>query len=377
MECPICGFELADQPAHCPACGADLVGDETEQRQRLCPYCEAPVARRAETCLTCGARLEGTFLSISFSPRIWGLVAGLLLLAVVFLLVRPGLPGAREARLPTATPTATETPTITLTLTPTPTPTYTPTPTATPTPVTHVVKRGETLLAIAGTYNTTVDAIMKANGITNPTLLRIGQALVIPQPTATSPDVTPPALPLLVVYAVQPGDSLSSIAIKYGTTVDAIMTANNLASPDLIYPGQELEIPVGTPTPAPTATLAPTATPTPGPPYQAPTPLAPADGGRVQGEVAMLNWASVGILKQDEWYVVVLRGPALSGPPLYHWTKTTAWRLPVELRPSEQAPSHRLTWQVTVMRRQEAGADDAPAGESLSLPGAARSFEWY
>jgi LysM repeat protein len=316
-------------------------------------------------------------LLISFSPRIWGIVAGLLLLIVLFLLVRPGLPGARLALRPTVTPTATETPTITPTLTPMPTPTYTPTPTATATPVIHVVKGGETLLAIAGTYDVTVDAIMEANGITDPTLLRAGQELIIPQPTAVSPGETPPSLPLLVVYTVQSGDSLSSIAVEHGTTVEAIMVANNLSSPDLIYPGQELEIPVGTPTPAPTDTPVPTATPTPGPPYQAPTSLAPADGERVQGETVMLNWASVGILRQDEWYKVVLRGPALSGSPLHHWTKATTWRLPVELRPSEQASSHRFTWQVTVMRRQEAEPAAAPAGEALSIPGATRDFEWY
>jgi LysM repeat protein len=378
MYCPMCGFELAGQPVHCPACGADLAAGE-EERRRLCWHCGAPVTRQARACLICGTRFEGAFLlPVSFSPRIWGLVAGLLLLVVVFLLIGPGLPGARQAYLPTATPTVTETPTITPTMSPTPTPTYTPTPTATPTPVVHVVEHGDTLLGIAAIYNTTVESIMAANGITDPTLLRVGQALIIPQPTTAGPAETPSSAPLLVVYTVQPGDSLSSIAVKHGTTVEAIMAANNLSSPDLIYQGQELEIPVGTPTPAPTDTPAPTATPTPGPPYRAPISLAPAEGARIQGETVMLNWASVGILQEDEWYVVVLRGPALTRSPLYRWTKATAWRLPVELRPPAQAPSHRLTWQVTVMRRREAGVDDASAGgEALSIPGATRSFEWY
>ncbi|MGE5593792.1 MAG: L,D-transpeptidase family protein [Betaproteobacteria bacterium] len=44
-------------------------------------------------------------------------------------------------------------------------------------------------------------------------------------------------------YVVQPGDSLWSIARRFGTTVDAIAAANNLANPELIYPGDVLRIP--------------------------------------------------------------------------------------------------------------------------------------
>lgn len=44
-------------------------------------------------------------------------------------------------------------------------------------------------------------------------------------------------------YIVQPGDSLWSIARRFGTTVDAIVAANNVVNPDLIYPGEVLRIP--------------------------------------------------------------------------------------------------------------------------------------
>lgn len=44
-------------------------------------------------------------------------------------------------------------------------------------------------------------------------------------------------------YIVQPGDSLWSIAQRFGTTVDAIVATNNIANPDLIYPGDVLKIP--------------------------------------------------------------------------------------------------------------------------------------
>lgn len=55
-------------------------------------------------------------------------------------------------------------------------------------------------------------------------------------------------------YVVQPGDTLAGIAQRFGTTVDAIVRANNISNPNLIYVGQVLTIPTGTtpPTPSPT-----------------------------------------------------------------------------------------------------------------------------
>ncbi len=44
-------------------------------------------------------------------------------------------------------------------------------------------------------------------------------------------------------YTVQPGDRLSDIAEQFGVTVDALVEANNIEDPDIIYPGQELVIP--------------------------------------------------------------------------------------------------------------------------------------
>ncbi|MBN8638324.1 MAG: LysM peptidoglycan-binding domain-containing protein [Anaerolineae bacterium] len=66
-------------------------------------------------------------------------------------------------------------------------------------------------------------------------------------------------------YVVQPGDTLGRIATRFGVTANAIATANNLPTVDLIYVGQILVIPGVEPTPAPTraATVAPTSTPAP------------------------------------------------------------------------------------------------------------------
>lgn len=85
---------------------------------------------------------------------------------------------------PTATPTASPTPepprSPTTTFEPA-TPPATPTPTVTPTPVVYVVQPGDTLLSIAIGYDIAVESIQTANGIIDPRLLQIGQVLVIPE----------------------------------------------------------------------------------------------------------------------------------------------------------------------------------------------------
>lgn len=179
---------------------------------------------------------------------------------------------------PTATPTATWTPTPTSTATtPTPTPTgtlvatATPTPTATPLPtgqtIIHVVKTGETLYSIARRYGVSVETLAYLNKITNPSRIYVGQQLIIPRssgqptPTPATPGATATPIPggTSVVYVVQHGDTLYSIARRYGTTVQAIATLNNIVNPSRIYAGQRLVIntgssPVPPPTPTPTRT---------------------------------------------------------------------------------------------------------------------------
>jgi LysM repeat protein len=124
----------------------------------------------------------------------------------------------------------------------------------------YTVQRGDTLYSIARRYGTTVNAIAQANGILNPSYIYVGQVLCIPSGGAA---------PVLTggYYTVQRGDTLYSIALRYGTSVWAIVAANNIANPSLIYPGQVLLIPgLGvTPPPPPPAPPAPTPTPTPTP----------------------------------------------------------------------------------------------------------------
>lgn len=149
---------------------------------------------------------------------------------------------------------------------------------------THVVQAGENLFRIALRYGTTWPALAAANGISNPNLIYAGQVLIIPaggQPPATPPPTTPqPATPQPATppatpqqYTVVAGDNLTRIAARFGTTVAALVQANNIVNPNLIYVGQVLNIPGGTVAPPPTAAPGqPTATPAPGQPTAAPPP---------------------------------------------------------------------------------------------------------
>ena len=106
-------------------------------------------------------------------------------------------------------------------------------------PTIHVVQPGENLFRISLRYGTTVDAIAKANNIVNPWFIYVGQKLKIP----TGGGGRPPSGPGGKTYVVQPGDTLYSIAVRHNATVQALVVANNLSNPNLIYVGQMLKVP--------------------------------------------------------------------------------------------------------------------------------------
>jgi hypothetical protein len=59
----------------------------------------------------------------------------------------------------------------------------------------------------------------------------------------SAPTVTPLPTATLQIYEVQPGDNLTTIARRYGVTIDALMAANNINNPNRIIPGEVLLIP--------------------------------------------------------------------------------------------------------------------------------------
>ncbi|GAB4540242.1 MAG: hypothetical protein Kow0063_29810 [Anaerolineae bacterium] len=278
-----------------------------------------------------------------------------------------------------ATPEATNTATPTRTATATVSPTPTASPVLSPTPIIHEVQSGETIIYIASYYGSTTEAIMEANGLDEnlARLLRPGQKLVIPSVGPVGgPAPRATAQPPQIIHEVQSGETIISIAIDYDTSVEAILDANELDSPDLIYAGQQLIVPLMPPTATPT--LTPTATPssTPGPPYAAPHLLTPADGAVFQGgnAVVLLSWTAVAILRENQVYLVELETPAQTTPVLYT-TQGTSWRLPAELRPGGRRRA--MTWRVTVVQRLNPASGGPPEWKPLSLPSETRHFVWW
>ena len=99
---------------------------------------------------------------------------------------------------------------------------------------TYTVKRGDTLYGISNQFGVSVDDIYKLNNLTT-TNLSIGQVLKIPNKSGTNPSGT-------FIYTVKKGDSLYNIARRYETTVNEIVSLNNLKTINLSI-GQKLIVP--------------------------------------------------------------------------------------------------------------------------------------
>lgn len=107
----------------------------------------------------------------------------------------------------------------------------------------HTVRDGETVYGLAIKYGTTTGAISRANNLSNGRLIHPGDILVIPHG-----DSTPAKRPARTSsgHTVRAGETLSSIAGRYGTTIAAIAKTNGIAPSRFIHPGQKLSIPGAT-----------------------------------------------------------------------------------------------------------------------------------
>lgn len=103
---------------------------------------------------------------------------------------------------------------------------------------THVVAKGDSLWSIAKKYGITVDELAAANQLAKSATLRLGQSIVVPAKAAPPAPETDAAN----TYEVKSGDTLGGIARRHGTTVGALRSANNLSG-DGLRVGQKLVIP--------------------------------------------------------------------------------------------------------------------------------------
>ena len=130
-------------------------------------------------------------------------------------------------------------------------------------PTIYVLQTGDNLTRLSARFGTTVPAILAANKIANPSLVFVGQSLVIPT-AAPKPDVVEsPAAPaptantapetvadapnaeLATTYTVKAGDSAITIARQLGVNVDDLLSANGVVNRNRVYVGQVLTVPEG------------------------------------------------------------------------------------------------------------------------------------
>ena len=103
-----------------------------------------------------------------------------------------------------------------------------------------MLQSGDTLSEIAQMYGTTVQEIASVNNIANPNLIFPGQVLrILTNSTVNGSETRGTGS---ITYTVRRGDTLSQIAAAYGVTVASIIEINNIQNPDLIFPGQKLRI---------------------------------------------------------------------------------------------------------------------------------------
>jgi LysM repeat protein len=116
-----------------------------------------------------------------------------------------------------------------------------------PRPRSYTVQAGDTAGRLAAAWSTSVDEIVRTNGLANANVIVVGQVLTIPRGAGAA--VAPLAAVAAAVaaapatYVVRAGDSVGALAVRWNTTTARIVAANGLANQNMIRIGQVLRIP--------------------------------------------------------------------------------------------------------------------------------------
>jgi cell wall-associated NlpC family hydrolase len=143
---------------------------------------------------------------------------------------------------------------------------------------TYTVMAGDTLWAISLRFGTSVATLAELNHIADENLIYAGEVLTLPAGVSSHGVSSAPAQPVTSgTYTVRPGDSLWSIAMRFGTSVSELAAINNIANPNVIYAGQVLRLqgtPVTTSAPVTTSPTQGHSKPVSAPPKASPAAVA-------------------------------------------------------------------------------------------------------
>lgn len=285
------------------------------------------------------------------------------------------------------------------------------TPTATQGPCEVTIQEGETL-SLAVNRNlcgnaprqSLIDAVVAFNdNITNPDVVSAGLVFFVPLPTPTpipeGADMTQtvaaeqgisvigisifPVNQEFGCHTVEEGDSIIGIADRYNTTLEILSPLNpslNWGGCDFtnpsggpncnpgINPGLCVQVPFPTSTPVPTTTPSGRETATPTPTQEAAIIISPPEGSIVNQRIT-LEWVSVGILRENETYLIDVEDRT-SGTVTAYQTRNTRYILPDSLIPSD-GQTHTMAWRVRVAVRNDDNTY-TPVGGT----GAWNTFQW-
>ncbi|MCU1418314.1 MAG: LysM peptidoglycan-binding protein [Schumannella sp.] len=125
-------------------------------------------------------------------------------------------------------------------------------------PAKYTIKRGDTISGIASRYGLSTQSVLALNGLTRSSIIYPGQVIKLSgssiaitpvsqvDPTGDPPSTPPTSAPAPLIdnsYTIRAGDTVTSIAARFGVTVDAILAANGLTRASIIYAGRTLIIP--------------------------------------------------------------------------------------------------------------------------------------
>lgn len=109
--------------------------------------------------------------------------------------------------------------------------------------ITYIVRAGNTLSEIALKYDTTINAIAGLNGIQNPNLIFVNQILKIDTTFSRSEQFNTDLQETRhIIYTIKRGDTLTAIANKYGVSIQSIVELNEIVNPNLIFAGERIRI---------------------------------------------------------------------------------------------------------------------------------------
>ena len=387
--CQLCGTRVGEATTKCIVCGANLTSgevpttgsstlpnpQESDPRYTTDTAHQQDAIQRSEP--THARRTGGGRISVP-TPA---LVAGVLLLVLGGLTLMLFSWGVNPFVEPTSTVTSTMTRQPTFTARPTST--AAPLPTSTPMPaLAHKVQEGDSCIRLAVVYDVSVQSILQLNALSQACPIFVGQEILVPQPTATpAPTVTQTLAPQALTQSARPthvvlsGESLSSIAAYFGVSFRAMADVNGKLPPDYaITVGETLVIPIDVPVP----TDGPTPTNTQIPPYAAPDLLYPQDGAVVSSieQTVSLQWSSVGVLLENEAYMVMVEDVTTNAARrIEETTLTTRYIVTVEMKPYEAIP-HVFKWTVVTVRQAGTTSGGRPIFEPAGATSEERTFVW-